>query len=99
MFGADFRLKDDRGNHRDRDNRTNIGERFDRLENIPPSDGLDGADVGNLDDPMYDAFGGQGLRVAPHFPSDIAAPPVLMPVPGAGYAPLFCPSLLAACCI
>lgn len=45
----------------------------------------DGSNAGNLENPIYDAFGGQGIHVAPSFPSDIAAPPLLMPVPGAGY--------------
>lgn len=81
-----MRLKDERGNRRERDNRANGGERFDRSEN--PSEfqsNNDGPDGGNLDESMYDSFGGQGLRVAPSFPSDIPTPPVLMPVPGAGY--------------
>lgn len=76
------RLKDERGNQRVV-NRVNGGERYDTLENLQPSE--DGPDGGNTDEPMYDTFGGQGMRgVAPPFPSDIP-PPVLMPVPGAGY--------------
>lgn len=89
------RLKDDRGNRRDRDNWANGGDRFDRSENPQSSDFQstnDGTDSGNLDDPMFDTFGGQGRHVAP-FASEMP-PPVLMPVPGAGYvdltAYLFC---------
>lgn len=92
-LGADIRLKDERGNRRERDNRPNGGERFDRSEN--PSEfqsNNDGPDGGNLDESMYDSFGGQGLRVAPPFPSDIPTPPVLMPVPGAGPLGPFVPA-------
>lgn len=43
---------------------------------------------GDPDEPMYDAYGGgggPGMHGAP-FPSDIhPPPPVLMPVPGAGW--------------
>jgi hypothetical protein len=86
-LGSDNRLKDERGNHRERDNRANGSEKYDRSENPQSSDfqsNNDGSDGGNLDEPMYETFGGQGMRVAP-FPSDIPPPPVLMPVPGAGY--------------
>jgi len=81
--GVDNRLKDDRGPRRDRER--NGGERFDRSEN-PPADSTNnnGSDKGNPDEPIFDNFGGQGLRVAPFAP-DIPPPPVLMPVPGAGY--------------
>lgn len=88
-FGADVRLKDERVNRRERDNR---GERYDRFENLQQSEFQsknDGPDGGNLDESMLDSFGGQGLHVAPPFPSDIPPPPVLMPVPGAGYALCF----------
>lgn len=81
-LGLENRLRDDRGIRRERDNRANGGERFDRSEN-PQSADKDGADGGDGDDPMYDSFGGQGIHVAP-FASDIPPPPVLMPVPGAG---------------
>ena len=83
--GSDSRLKDERGNRRERDNRVNDSERFDRSENPQSTDGPVGA---NPDEPMFDSFGGQGIHVAPPFPSDIAPPPVLMPVPGAGYVHL-----------
>lgn len=83
------RLKDERGNRRERENRANGGERYDRSENMQqgefPSNN-DGQDGGNHDEPMYDNFGGQGMHGGPPFPSDITPPPVLMPVPGAGYA-------------
>lgn len=88
--GADNRLKDDRGPRRDRER--NGGERFDRSEN-PPADSTnnDGSDKGNPDEPIFDNFGGQGLRVAPFAP-DIPPPPVLMPVPGAGPLGPFVPA-------
>lgn len=77
-------MKDDRGNRRDRDNRANGNENFDRSENTQSGDfnNSDGAAGNNPDEPMFDSFGGQGIPVA-GFPSDIP-PPVLMPVPGAG---------------
>ncbi|KAK7829815.1 serrate RNA effector molecule [Quercus suber] len=94
-LGSDNRLKDERGSRRERDNRANGGEKYDRSENPHPSDYLsnkDGPDGGNLDEPMYDTFGGQGMHGAPPFPSDIAPPPVLMPVPGAGPLGPFVPA-------
>ncbi|XP_048427236.1 serrate RNA effector molecule-like [Pyrus x bretschneideri] len=89
------RLKDERGNRRERDNRVNGGERFDRSENMQSSEfqpNNDGPDGGNPDEPMFDNFGGQGMRVGPPFPSDIPPPPVLMPVPGAGPLGPFVPA-------
>ncbi|XP_073138199.1 serrate RNA effector molecule [Henckelia pumila] len=50
----------------------------------------DGSPGNNGDEPIFDAFGGQGIAVA-SFPSDIA-PPVLMPVPGAGPLGPFVPA-------
>ena len=41
--------------------------------------------MGNHDEAMYDAYGGLGV---PQFTSDMAPPPVLMPVPGAGLVSL-----------
>lgn len=78
--GLDNRMKEDRGNHRERDSQANGNERFDRSEN--PQSGDDGAPGENSDEQMFDSFAGQGIPVA-SFPSDIP-PPVLMPVPGAG---------------
>ncbi|KAE8711484.1 Serrate RNA effector molecule [Hibiscus syriacus] len=87
------RLKDERGSRRELDNCANGSDRFDRSENPQSSDfpsNNDGPDGGSNDDPMFDAFGGQGMHVAAPFSSDIAPPPVLMPVPGAGpLGPLF----------
>lgn len=79
-------MRDERGGRRERDNRANGSERFDRAENTQSTDfqsNNDGPGGGNPDDQMFDAFGGQGMHVTP-FPSDMAPPPVLMPVPGAG---------------
>ncbi|EOY34286.1 C2H2 zinc-finger protein SERRATE isoform 2, partial [Theobroma cacao] len=89
------RLKDERGPRRERDNRANGSDRYDRSENPQSSDftsNNDGPDGGNRDDTMFDAFGGQGMRVAAPFSSDIAPPPVLMPVPGAGPLGPFVPA-------
>ncbi|KAI3409516.1 C2H2-type domain-containing protein [Psidium guajava] len=89
-LGLENRLRDERGIRRERDNRANGGERFDRSEN-PQSADKDGADGGDGDDTIYDSFGGQGIHVAP-FASDIPPPPVLMPVPGAGPLGPFVPA-------
>ncbi|XVE79715.1 hypothetical protein DITRI_Ditri14bG0079500 [Diplodiscus trichospermus] len=89
------RLKDERGSRRERDNRANGNDRYDRSENPQSSDfpsNNDGPDGGNRDDQMFDAFGGQGMHVAAPFSSDIAPPPVLMPVPGAGPLGPFVPA-------
>ncbi|KAI8573332.1 hypothetical protein RHMOL_Rhmol01G0269000 [Rhododendron molle] len=92
--GLDNRLKDDRGSRRDRDNRDNGNERYDRSEKPQSMDfqsNNDGPGGGNPDDLMFDSFGGQGMHVAPPFSSDIP-PPVLMPVPGAGPLGPFVPA-------
>ncbi|XWS53237.1 hypothetical protein CRYUN_Cryun11dG0140500 [Craigia yunnanensis] len=88
------RLKDERGSRRERDNRANGSDRYDRSENPQSSDfpsNTDGPDGENRDDPIFDAFGGQGMHVAAPFSSDIA-PPILMPVPGAGPLGPFVPA-------
>ncbi|XP_021892606.1 serrate RNA effector molecule [Carica papaya] len=91
--GSENRLRDERG-RRERDNRANGNDRYDRSDNqqsgeFPSNNEV--SDGGNHDEAMYDAFGGQGMRVAP-FSSDIAPPPVLMPVPGAGPLGPFVPA-------
>ncbi|XP_011006396.1 PREDICTED: serrate RNA effector molecule [Populus euphratica] len=93
-LGPENRLKDERGNRRERENRANGNERFDRSENPQSGDfqSNDGPDGGNCDETMFDTFGGQGIHVPPPFPSDIAPPPVLMPVPGAGPLGPFVPA-------
>ncbi|KAL2557335.1 Serrate RNA effector molecule [Forsythia ovata] len=91
--GPDNRVKDERGNLRERDNRANGGERFDGSENPQLGDfpsNNDDAPGNNPDEPMFDAFPSQGIPVAP-FPSDVP-PPVLMPVPGAGPLGPFVPA-------
>ncbi|KAE8656842.1 Serrate RNA effector molecule [Hibiscus syriacus] len=88
-------LKDERGLRRARDNRENISDRYDGSENPQSSNfpsNNDGADEGNRDDSMFDAFGGQGMHVGAPFSSDTAPPPVLMPVPGAGPLGPFVPA-------
>ncbi|KAL8156580.1 serrate RNA effector molecule-like [Apium graveolens] len=89
-LGPDNHVKDDRG-RRARDNRNNGGERYDRADNQQSMDfqSNNEAQAGsNLDESMYDSFNGQGI----HFPSDMAPPPVLMPVPGAGPLGPFVPA-------
>ncbi|CAA0841375.1 Serrate RNA effector molecule [Striga hermonthica] len=87
--GMDNRLRDERGNRRERDGRANGNDRFDRSEN-PQSGDFANSDGNNPDEPLFDSFGGQGIPVAA-FPSDIP-PPVLMPVPGAGPLGPFVPA-------
>ncbi|KAJ7960408.1 Serrate RNA effector molecule-like protein [Quillaja saponaria] len=94
-LNLDNRLKDDRGNRRERDIRANGSGRQERPEilqsgDFPPNN--DGNDGGNPDEPPFDPYDEQGMHVAPPFPSDIAPPPVLMPVPGAGPLGPFVPA-------
>ncbi|CAM8960649.1 unnamed protein product [Rhodiola kirilowii] len=87
-FNLDNRLRDDRGNRRDRDNHAG-GDRFERSDNVISND--DGPD-GIHDEPIYDAFDGQGMHGGPPFSSEMAPPSVLMPVPGAGPLGPFVPA-------
>ncbi|XP_038693322.1 serrate RNA effector molecule-like isoform X2 [Tripterygium wilfordii] len=86
-------LNEERGGRRERDNRANGGERYDRADpqSVDFQSNNDGLDRGNPDEHMYDAFDGQGMRIGAPFPSDIP-PPVLMPVPGAGPLGPFVPA-------
>ncbi|KAL8531061.1 hypothetical protein ACS0TY_007900 [Phlomoides rotata] len=91
--GLDFRVKDERGNHRERDSHSNGNERFDRSENSQSGDFQSTNDGGSGDNPdelMFDTFAGHGISVGA-FPSDMH-PPVLMPVPGAGPLGPFVPA-------
>ncbi|KAK6164013.1 hypothetical protein DH2020_000877 [Rehmannia glutinosa] len=91
--GPDNRYIDERGNRRERDNRANGNERFDRSENPQSGDFASSNDGPPGDDPdeaMFDTFAPQGIPVGP-FSSDIP-PPVLMPVPGAGPLGPFVPA-------
>ncbi|CAH9133174.1 unnamed protein product [Cuscuta epithymum] len=86
------RLKDDRGDQRERNGRRlNGSERFDRSENPLSENQSKDDDGGHPDDQMFDSFAGHGIPVAA-FHSDIAPPPVLMPVPGAGPLGPFVPA-------
>uniref|UniRef100_A0ACD5YB89 Uncharacterized protein n=1 Tax=Avena sativa TaxID=4498 RepID=A0ACD5YB89_AVESA len=62
------------------------GRRFDRNGDSPNRDGSSE----NPDDPMHDAYGDPAMHGA--FPPDIPAPPMLMPVPGAGPLGPFIPA-------
>lgn len=78
-------MRDERGHLREREDRANVNERFDRSENRQSGDfqsSNDGAPGDNPDEPMFDSFAAQHISLGP-FASDIP-PPVLMPVPGAG---------------
>ncbi|KAL9271016.1 Serrate RNA effector molecule-like protein [Drosera capensis] len=81
------RLKDDRGNRRERNSRANATEEFDSADN---PQGENDPDKRNADEPIFDNFAGQGIHIPP-FASDMA-PPVLMPVPGAGPLGPFVPA-------
>ncbi|XP_044479721.1 serrate RNA effector molecule-like [Mangifera indica] len=88
------RLKDERGNRRGRDYGANGSDRYDRPDSVQSSEfplNNDGPDGASHDESVFDAFGG-GIRVGPPFSSDIAPPPVLMPVPGAGPLGPFVPA-------
>ncbi|KAL7152017.1 hypothetical protein ABFS83_04G069600 [Erythranthe nasuta] len=92
--GLDNRMKDDRGNQRERDNRANGNDRFNRPENPQSDDFQSGNDGGapgdNPDEQMFDSFAAQHMSLGP-FSGDIP-PPVLMPVPGAGPLGPFVPA-------
>lgn len=84
--GLEGRLRDNRGNRRDHEwiDRVNDGDRMIGIENSPshdPQSKSGGLEGGNHDESMYDVYG----SAAPSFASDMAPPPVLMPVPGAGF--------------
>lgn len=81
--GPDNRMTDER----ERENRGNGSERYDRSDHQSLDDNDSG---GNMDEGMFDAFGGQGISFG-HFPSDMP-PPLLMPVPGAGPLGPFVPA-------
>jgi hypothetical protein len=83
-LGPDNRMKDERGRRGN-----NNGERYNKGDNQTDNDGPGG---GNPDDQMFDAFGAQGGMHVASFPSDMAPPPVLMPVPGAGPLGPFVPA-------
>ncbi|KAF3434321.1 hypothetical protein FNV43_RR25424 [Rhamnella rubrinervis] len=92
-LGLEGRLRDNRANWRDHEwiDRVNDGDRMNNMENSPSRDlqsksgGLEG---GNHDELMYDVYG----SAVPPFASDVAPPPVLMPVPGAGPLGPFVPA-------
>jgi hypothetical protein len=78
--GMDSRLRFDRVNNRDNDKAE--GGRYGRGDRSPSHDGPD--------DQMLDAFRGRGSN-AP-FVAEFPAPPILMPVPGAGPLGPFVPA-------
>ncbi|XP_078443202.1 C2H2 zinc-finger protein SERRATE (SE) [Wolffia australiana] len=77
----------------DRAEQESDDSRLNRSENSPPPEfpGRNGDGV-NGDEGRFDSFAGPGLHGGPPFPSDIAPPPVLMPVPGAGPLGPFVPA-------
>lgn len=86
-------MRDNRGNRRDHEwiDRVNDGDRMINIDNSPSRDPQSKPGVlegGNHDETMYDVYGGQGVGAVPPFASDMAPPPVLMPVPGAGFVVL-----------
>ncbi|KAK7283972.1 hypothetical protein RIF29_13722 [Crotalaria pallida] len=88
LGGLEGRLRDDRRNRRDNDRSDRING--DRPENSPSRDKQSKAlEMGNHDETMYDVYGGPGV---PPFAPDMAPPPVLMPVPGAGPLGPFVPA-------
>ncbi|XP_072989461.1 serrate RNA effector molecule [Typha latifolia] len=85
------RLRDERGNRREYDRAERDDDRYDRTDSSPNRDADGGSEGKNRDEPMRDAYGGQGLHGS-LLPSDIPPPPVLMPVPGAGPLGPFVPA-------
>ncbi|KAF7097517.1 hypothetical protein CFC21_099325 [Triticum aestivum] len=80
--GMDNRLRYDRGNRREYDRADRDGGRHGRGDGSPSRDGPD--------DQMFDSFRGRGSN-AP-FSAEFPAPPILMPVPGAGPLGPFVPA-------
>lgn len=80
--GMDSRLRYDRGNRREYDRADRDGGRHGRGDGSPSRDGPD--------DQMFDSFRGRGSN-AP-FSAEFPAPPILMPVPGAGPLGPFVPA-------
>uniref|UniRef100_A0ACD6AD51 Uncharacterized protein n=1 Tax=Avena sativa TaxID=4498 RepID=A0ACD6AD51_AVESA len=78
----DSRLRHDRGNRREYDRADRDGGRYGRGDRSPSRDGPD--------DQMFDGFRGRGSN-AP-FSAEFPAPPILMPVPGAGPLGPFVPA-------
>jgi hypothetical protein len=78
--GMDSRLRFDRVNNRDNDKAE--GGRYGRGDRSPSHDGPD--------DQMLDAFRGRGSNTP--FVAEFPAPPILMPVPGAGPLGPFVPA-------
>lgn len=78
----DSRLRYDRGNRREYDRADRDGGRYGRGDRSPSRDGPD--------DQMFDGFRGRGSN-AP-FTAEFPAPPILMPVPGAGPLGPFVPA-------
>uniref|UniRef100_A0A0E0E5W9 C2H2-type domain-containing protein n=1 Tax=Oryza meridionalis TaxID=40149 RepID=A0A0E0E5W9_9ORYZ len=80
--GMENRLRYDRANRREYDRAERDGGRYGRGDRSPSRDGAD--------DQMFDAFRGRGPN-APFVP-ELPAPPILMPVPGAGPLGPFVPA-------
>ncbi|KAG2327343.1 hypothetical protein Bca4012_036353 [Brassica carinata] len=87
--GMENRLRDDRGGRRD--GRAYGNDRNDRSEDQQRGDG-NGPNGPNPEEGGFDAFGGQGGFQVPSYSADMNAPPMLMPVPGAGPLGPFVPA-------
>ncbi|KAF8111146.1 hypothetical protein N665_0076s0141 [Sinapis alba] len=87
--GMENRLRDDRGGRRD--GRAYGNDRIDRSEDQQRGDG-NGPNGPNPEEGGFDAFGGQGGFQVPSYSADMNAPPMLMPVPGAGPLGPFVPA-------
>ncbi|XP_042427275.1 serrate RNA effector molecule-like [Zingiber officinale] len=85
----DNRLSDERSNRRDFDRQDRDADRHDRLDNSS-RDANGGSDGSHHDKPSYETYAGQGVHGA--LPSDVPAPPILVPVPGAGPLGPFVPA-------
>ncbi|RID53939.1 hypothetical protein BRARA_G01299 [Brassica rapa] len=87
--GMENRLRDDRGGRRER---AYGNDRNDRSEDQRRGDGNGPVDPNPEEGGGFEAFGGQGGFQVPPYSADMNAPPMLMPVPGAGPLGPFVPA-------
>lgn len=77
----DNRLKDERSNRQVFNRQDRDADKHDKFNNSPRETN-DGSDEDHPDKASYEVYAGQNVHGA--FPPDVPAPPILVPVPGAG---------------
>ncbi|KAG6533049.1 serrate RNA effector molecule-like isoform X2 [Zingiber officinale] len=85
----DNRLRDECSNRRDFNRQDRDADKHDRFDNSP-RDTNGRSDDHHPDKPSYEVYAGQSVHGA--FPADVPAPPILVPVPGAGPLGPFVPA-------